>query len=593
MIRTAASVAIWFALGLVTVANAQKSDFVSTSLQATSVQRASENVNIDIADGLPTLVTQALDADDSTYNRQVSGCGGLSGIGTSVFYDTVTLTNTSGVQASIELTTSDVGDPSSCTLGDTHMSVYSPTFNAVDPLTNCVTSNDDSGPGACSAVDFDLGVGETAVVVTTSFGNGAQFPFQLNIDSDSCNDGLVYDDGTIESALQGPMGTATVELTQKFDLPLIGAAGAAPKRVCACFSRTVSATDDFEVNFVVRRPDSSGDAPGARLKTEAKMIMDVPNFPACRYYALDVTDADFTTDRIFIGVEWDQASNPQLLLGNDTNGPTTQPGFSTANGGASWNSVTVQDPAHRNLALRSTFDEPFTPLSNASALVVPGYQIDLADPSGPTTLFAARNTTDDNVEVNVEFHGQEATPTPLRVDGQALAANDTMSVNMRDDTSSLDPDGDDLAAGLALIYRTDTGTHAGLEGDFLNVDAANDFAGGDRLFKLPEDLCNLMEVRFLNFGAGSNFSVVVDQPQGDVKSTYSYEAYRQDGTLLGSGDYFTNKHFEVIAAQEFAGMGNNFGTVVFDFSKAGGGRVIGQYSAFGRFSVEVAGACRD
>lgn len=47
---------------------------------------ASENTSIEVATGVPSAVTGALDGDDSTYNRQLGNCGGLSGMGTNVFW---------------------------------------------------------------------------------------------------------------------------------------------------------------------------------------------------------------------------------------------------------------------------------------------------------------------------------------------------------------------------------------------------------------------------------------------------------------------------------------------------------------------------
>lgn len=574
-------------------ASAQKSDLPKAGPAEPPTFKASENTNLDLATDLPSTVTGALDADDSTYNRQAGDCSGLSGIGTDVSYDTVTIQNTSGILASIDLTTSDVGDPESCTSGDTFVSVYSPTFNAVAPATNCVTSNDDGGPGICSSVSFDVAVGQTAIVVVTSFGNDAEFDYQVNIDTPSCSDGIVYDDGSFEGGLRGPMGTQTFEISQRFDLPFIGSGGAEVLRICACLSHTVSATDDFPVNFVVRRPTSAGDMPGARLRTEGVMVMDVPDFPTCQFFTVDLTGVTFDTDTIFVGVEWDQGMFPELLISEDTDGPTTQPSFYTANSGASWFAATGLDPDYRNLGVRATFEEPFTALSDSDGLLLPGFELDLDDPAGPTTFLNVRNTTDGLVEINVNYYGDEVTDTPRRVDGTTLAANETEVADLRSDTTGLDPDGDDVATGLVLVNRSDTSDATDLEGDFLNVDFPNDFATGDRLFRVPQDLCNLMEVRFLDFGSGTVLNIVVDRPRGDVTPTFTYTVYNQGGVEITSGDYFTNTHLNSIDVEELAGMGNRFGTVVFDFSKAGGGLVTGEYSAFGRFSVELNGACRD
>jgi hypothetical protein len=284
---------------------------------------------------------------------------------------------------------------------------------------------------------------------------------------------------------------------------------------------------------------------------------------------------------------------PELLVSDDTNGPTTQPSFYTVSSGASWSAATGLDPDYRNLGVRATFDEPFAALSDSSGLLLPGFNLDLDDPAGATTFLSVRNTTDGTVELNFNYYGDEVTDSPRRVDGVTLSANKTEVKNLQADTSGLDPDGDDVASGLVLVNRSDTNDAAGVEGDFLNVDNTNDFATGDRLFRVPEDLCNLMEIRFIDFGSGTGFNIVLDRPRGDVAPSFTYTVYNQAGVEIASGDYFTNTHLNAIDAEELAGMGNRFGTVVFDFSKAGGGAVTAKYSAFGRYSVEVNGACRD
>ena len=571
---------------------AQKRDFLKTGPPEPPSDKASENTDYDVVDGLPATFTGALDADDSTYNRQAGDCGGLSGVGTNVFYDTITLTNTSGILATLDVTTSDVGDPASCTSGDTYLAVYSPSFNAVDPVTNCLTGDDDGGPGVCSSVSFDLDPGAAAVMVVSSFGNGAEFDYQVNLDTPSCSDGIQYDDGSLEGGLRGPMGTNTFEITQRFDLPFIGSQGGEVKRVCACVSHTLSAVDDFPLNIVVRRP-TAGDLPGSRLHTEPVATMDVPEFPTCQFFTVDLAGVAFDSDTLFIGLEWDQQQHPELLIGEDTDGPESQPSFFSTNQGASWAEATNLDPAYRNLAVRTVFEEPFESLSSLSGLLLPGYEIDLSNPGGGTSFFNVRNTTDLTKEVNASYFDPEVGPVPLRVDGITLLPQQVVPVNVRTDTTDLDPDGDDMATGLVLVSRVDTSDAADLEGDFLNVDFGNDFATGERMFRVPDDFCSSVEIRFIDFGSGTRFAVVLSEPKGDVAASFTYTAYLENGTEIEAGSYYTNTHLNLIDAAELTGPGNPFGTVVFDFSNAGGGLAIGKYSAFGRFSVEFQGACRD
>lgn len=158
-------------LGMAGQAAAKQPD----SVRATAVPpvpNASENYPVTYPGGAaPAPVNGALDADDSTYNRLTANCGGLSAVGTAVYYDTVTVTYTGSGTASLTITT---------TGGDTFLTAYSPSFNSVSPSTNCIGSNDDAtgvpnNGSQLSNVTFTPG--QTIIFVVSSFDNGATFPW--------------------------------------------------------------------------------------------------------------------------------------------------------------------------------------------------------------------------------------------------------------------------------------------------------------------------------------------------------------------------------------------------------------------------------
>ena len=41
------------------------------------------------------------------------------------------------------------------------------------------------------------------------------------------------------------------------------------------------------------------------------MVMDVPDFPTCQFFTVDLAGVDFDSDTIFIGVEWQQSMFPK------------------------------------------------------------------------------------------------------------------------------------------------------------------------------------------------------------------------------------------------------------------------------------------
>ncbi len=154
-----------------------KNDFPTATLTPPT-PNVSENYPLNYVGGVPAPITGALDSDDSTYNRVVT-CGSLSGVGTAVFYDTISITNNAFGAANFIAETSTVGAPGTCAV-DTFLTAYAPTFNPASPLTGCIAADDDGGPNNCSRMTFSVPLGNTAVIVVSSFSNGALFTWQTN-----------------------------------------------------------------------------------------------------------------------------------------------------------------------------------------------------------------------------------------------------------------------------------------------------------------------------------------------------------------------------------------------------------------------------
>ena len=227
---------------------------------------------------------------------------------------------------------------------------------------------------------------------------------------------------------------------------------------------------------------------------------------------------------------------------------------------------------------------------NVAELIVPGFEVEVGDPEGPTTFFAVRNTTDDDVEIDVAYYGEEITGEPLRTDLFMLGPQQTLTRNVRANLTDLNV-GNGFATGLIVLTKTG-GDASGLEGDYFRVDSRNDFATGDRLVP-SEAFCTRQEIRFIDFGSGSVLQILLEEPQGSAVPSFSYAAYTEEGgTMVAEGDIFTSEHLTVIDSRDLV-PGESFGSLVFDFSAAGGGFVTAEYSAFGRYSVELNGACTE
>ncbi len=222
-----------------------------------------------------------------------------------------------------------------------------------------------------------------------------------------------------------------------------------------------------------------------------------------------------------------------------------------------------------------------------SQLLVPGFEVEVEDPEGPTTFFAVRNTTDDDIMIDVAYHGEQITDEPLRTDDFMLEPQQTLTRDVRSDLSDLNVS-DGFATGLIVI--TETGGDASrLEGDYFRIDSVKDFASGNRMMR-SEEYCALQEIRFVDFGSGSRLHVLIEEPQGVAVPSFSYTAVNEAGTIIAVDDVFTADHLTTIDVADLVPV-QSFGTMIFDFSSSGGGFVTAEYSAFGRFSVELNGTC--
>jgi len=224
------------------------------------------------------------------------------------------------------------------------------------------------------------------------------------------------------------------------------------------------------------------------------------------------------------------------------------------------------------------------PLTNT--LVVPRFEVDTTSGTGTTTLFALRNTTDNLVDVDI-FYASTSGGT-LRHDDVVLGPRETLTRNVRD-VSGLPADPDGFARGYVVAQAPGDV----LTGDFLQVDVGNNFATGDRMVRL-EDLCIQAETRFLDFGSGTDLTVLISEPQGADPMTdppsVTFHVFGEDGAVFSTIDLFTTNNSVVLSTDDLM-LPVDFGTIVADFRNASGGLLIAEYSAEGKFSVGMNSAC--
>ena len=226
-------------------------------------------------------------------------------------------------------------------------------------------------------------------------------------------------------------------------------------------------------------------------------------------------------------------------------------------------------------------------LSDSGALIVPGFEVDLSDPDGPGTLFAVRNTTDSPRTIEVNFYPFDVRDAPLRTDTIDLGPQENAPVNVGTNVSGLLVE-NNMATGLILINQAGGGADD-LQGDYFRVDFTSDFATGDRMVR-PSELCVLQEIRYVDFGGGTRLRLLLDDPPFDGSAALAYTAYADDGSIVDQGDFISSNNLLVIDQEELV-PGQGFGTLVLDFGPSGSGWASAEYSAFGRFSLELNSAC--
>ncbi|MGB0132348.1 hypothetical protein, partial [Dokdonella sp.] len=148
------------------------------------VIRVSTNTVVDYPGGTPPAnIVGSFDAQDSTFNRPVS-CAGLSGVGTAVSYDTITLTNSGASAATLNIRLAQQGNPSAAcgTVIDPVLVEYAGSFNPAAPLTNCLLFNDDTNGSTDRCPSFtgiSIPSGATRVYVLSTFDNNAAFDYEV------------------------------------------------------------------------------------------------------------------------------------------------------------------------------------------------------------------------------------------------------------------------------------------------------------------------------------------------------------------------------------------------------------------------------
>jgi hypothetical protein len=169
----------------------------------------------------------------------------------------------------------------------------------------------------------------------------------------------------------------------------------------------------------------------------------------------------------------------------------------------------------------------------AATLYVPWFELAVANPSGPTTLFAVRNEANP-ANLLISYY-EERGGAPLLVRTTYLAKNAVRTVNVRDDLAGQGRPGQLLRGWVKIQGFRAAGSRGAVKmtGDFFHVDPSRHAASGDVLVSfLTEQGCN-HTVRFVNGGGDDGSTEVMAMVLAGSPQVVAH-VYADDGSRVSS-----------------------------------------------------------
>lgn len=232
-------------------------------------------------------------------------------------------------------------------------------------------------------------------------------------------------------------------------------------------------------------------------------------------------------------------------------------------------------------------------------LLLPYFEVDTNSTSGRTTLFAIRNESTDPVDVTVRYFEANRPAVPQLEEVVTLGPKRVETTNIR--LKNVIAGGDGIARGFVLI---ETALPV-IQGDYFQLDDANNFAAGDRLVdadgsSMHNELCVNHSIRAFNgggFDGGTTFTIFIDSPTPASIGTpvAFYTVYSEGGgDPIFSAPLFSDALAFRVKASELNQAGfqvPNFAAIEFELQNPG--HVWAQMDALGRFSVGLDASCLD
>lgn len=185
------------------------------------------------------------------------------------------------------------------------------------------------------------------------------------IGGQDCADGVVKDDGTLETGYSWVPSVVDGRYVQQFEAAEFRSRKM--EEVCVCWTRT--RLDDsiiFNVELYRDRGGRPADYPEASVEAVASLV---PTFPDGAFLSVDVSQADFhaPTETFYLGVRWDASEDQYFFVCADKSEETpVVDGWFTDDRASGWASVLeTSDPTffgHRAMMIRATALEGYFPM---------------------------------------------------------------------------------------------------------------------------------------------------------------------------------------------------------------------------------------
>jgi hypothetical protein len=179
-----------------------------------------------------------------------------------------------------------------------------------------------------------------------------------------CADGVVKDDGTLESGYGWVPSVVDGRYVQRFEAAEFRSRKM--EEICICWTRT-QPDDSVTFNVQLYRDRGGRPAVSPEASVEAVAIL-VPAFPDGAFFSVDVSDADFhaPTETFYLGVQWDPSEDGFFFVCVDQSEDTpVVDGWFVDDRASEWTSVLESnDPIfddHRAMMIRARALEGFFP----------------------------------------------------------------------------------------------------------------------------------------------------------------------------------------------------------------------------------------